>query len=171
MRPKGMHETKSTSQMVVSIVRVLTAPGPVQGGIIVAVIFGALMAWGQAVKSSQNPNAPAQSNTQDSGSNLPPTQLDGGLALHHLNQLISWYRHSTTGIPSVGLPSDTIYQDNVKRLGSQAIQLAFQSAKAEAAIIRAQNKGNGEVTARESSQQQALTEMLTKISGQIDQLQ
>ena len=77
--------------------------------------------------------------------------------LAHLNQLISWYRHSTTGIQSVGLPSDAIYQDNTKTLGSQAIALAFQSAKAEAALIAAQQKNGaaqsafrGDHTATES---------------------
>jgi hypothetical protein len=28
--------------------------------------------------------------------------------VHHLNQVINWYRHAMTGVLSVGLPSDTI---------------------------------------------------------------
>jgi hypothetical protein len=42
-------------------------------------------------------------------------------------------------VPSVGLPSDTIYQDNTKNLGAQVVKLAFQSA-AEAALVKTQQK-------------------------------
>src|ERR1700721_1743253 len=69
---------------------------------------------------------------------LPPTHLDESAVLSHLNQLINWHRHSTTGIQPVGLPSDAIYQDNAKTLGSQAVRLGFESAKAEAALLTAQ---------------------------------
>ena len=92
--------------------------------------------------------------------------------LAHLNQLISWYRHSTTGIQSVGLPSDAIYQDNTRTLGSQAIALAFQSAKAEAALIAAQQKNAaGSQPSAEAAQQQNLAQLQAKTSTQIDQLQ
>lgn len=173
MRPNRMHDTKSTIRAVASKVLVLgKAARSAQGRIILSLVFGAVIALGQATNSSQNQNISTQSNAQSSTSSLPAIQLDGDAALQHLNQVISWYRHSTTGIPSVGLPSDTIYQDNVKRLGSQVIELAFQSAKGEAAIIRAQKKGNGaNAPGHESSQEQTLAEMQTKISGQIDQLQ
>lgn len=143
---------------------------------VLIVVLGATIAWGQATNSKQNQQtaAPsnAPSNAQSSTNGLAPIQLDGDAVLHHLNQVIDWYRHVTTGIPSVGLPSDTIYQDNAKRLGAQAIRLAFQSAKDEATLIRAQKKASGKnPTEHESSQQQTLTEMQTRISGRIDQLQ
>lgn len=87
-------------------------------------------------------------------------QLDSDAALHHLNQVISWYRRATTGIQAVGLPSDTIYQDNTRNLGAQVVRLAFQSAKAGAALIKAQQ---GSIqTPRESSQEQALEQMQSK---------
>ena len=88
---------------------------------------------------AQNPSAPQASRTapapnpQASPHTLPPLQLDGSAVLAHLNQLISWYRHSTTNVQSPGLPSDAIYQDNTKNLGAQAVRFAFQSARAEAA--------------------------------------
>ena len=63
------------------------------------------------------PQAPAQPASQ-SGASLPPIQLDGNEVLHHLNQVISLYRHSTMEIRDVGLPSDAIYQDSAKALGA-----------------------------------------------------
>jgi small-conductance mechanosensitive channel len=118
---------------------------------------------------------PTPTTTQPNSSNisntLPPIQLDGTIALHHLNQIISWYRHATTGLPSVGLPSDTIFQDNVKTLGGQAVQLAFQSAKAEAGLIAAQQKAGGTSQTPETAQQQNIEQMKAKTSAQIDQIQ
>lgn len=103
---------------------------------------------------------------------LPPLQLDGNAALHHLNQVISWYRHVTTGISSVGLPSDAIYQDNAQNLGSQVVKLAFQSARAESTLISAQQKAAGAQTSAENStQQQNLAQLEAKTSAQIEQLQ
>jgi small-conductance mechanosensitive channel len=91
--------------------------------------------------------------------------------LHNLNQIISWYRHATTGVQSVGLPSDTIYQDNTKNLGEQAVKLAFQSARAETVMIAAQQKAAGNQAANETSQQQNLQQLEAKTSAQIDNLQ
>jgi small-conductance mechanosensitive channel len=144
----------------------------------------ALLLTGIAVLSGQNPKQSAvpasapRSSTQSSttsspaaASTLPPVQLDGSAALHHLNQVISWYRHSTTGIQSVGLPSDAIYQDNAQNLGAQVVRLAFQSAKAETAIIAAQQKAGGANSAPgETTQQQSLAQLQAKTSSQIDQL-
>ena len=146
-----------------------------RGGGIFAIVLLSLTSgvglWAQDSKPSQPPEAPAQQGSQPSPNPLPPIQLDGSAALHHLNQIINWYRHSTTGL-SVGQPSDAIYQDNAQSLGAQAVRLAFQSAKAESALIEAQQKINGANEASsESSQQQNLTQMLTKTSAHIDQLQ
>jgi small-conductance mechanosensitive channel len=102
---------------------------------------------------------------------LSPVQLDGNAALHHLNEVIGWYRHCTTGVRDVGLPSDAIYEDNAKNLGAQVVQLAFQSAKAESAVIAAQQKNNAANPSAETAQQQTLDQMKAKTSAQIDQLQ
>jgi small-conductance mechanosensitive channel len=113
---------------------------------------------------------PAQSPSQTPPP-LPQLQLDGNETLHHLNELIGWYRR-TSGIQSVGLPSDAIYQDNAKELGTQAVRLAFQSAKAESALIAAQEKANGaDQTSAEATQQQNLAAIQARTSAQIDQLQ
>ncbi|HKT88054.1 MAG TPA: hypothetical protein VJQ59_06440 [Candidatus Sulfotelmatobacter sp.] len=123
-------------------------------------------------KSAQQPKAPAQQNSQPSSSSLPPLQLDGDAALHHLNQVISWYRHATTEVHAVGLPSDAIYEDNTKSLGAQVIKLAFQSARAESAIITAQQKASGAKNpSASSSQAQNLAKLQQKTSDLIAQLQ
>ncbi|HEV8047600.1 MAG TPA: hypothetical protein VGP35_07715, partial [Terriglobales bacterium] len=114
---------------------------------------------------------PGPQSSQTSPNSLPPMQLDGAAVLNHLNQVISWYRHSTTGVQSVGLSSDAIYQDNAQSLEAEVVRLAFQSAKAEAELIRAQQKISGAAQpSGGSTQQQKLAEIQTKTSSQIDQL-
>jgi small-conductance mechanosensitive channel len=79
------------------------------------------------------------------------------------------YRHSTMEIRDVGLPSDAIYQDSAKALGAQAAQLAFQSAKAESALILPQKGDGPNQSASESTQK--LEQLRQKTTSQIDQLQ
>jgi small-conductance mechanosensitive channel len=125
-----------------------------------------------AVPAQHNPQQSAEQTPQNSSNSLPPIQLDGAALLQHLNQIISWYRQSTTSIQSVGLPSDAIYQANTQSLGSEAVRLAFQSAKAEAAMIAAQQKNGGaNASSGEATQQQNLAQLQAKTSSQIDQLQ
>jgi small-conductance mechanosensitive channel len=140
-------------------------------GIAALSLAGVLAGLAQSPKAPQPPKT-SEPSSQTSAVSLPPIQLDGAAVLHHLNELISWYRHSTTGIQSVGLPSDAIYQDNTQSLGAQAVRLAFQSAKAEAALITAQQKASGgNQTSAETTQEQNLAQMQAKTSSQIDQLQ
>jgi small-conductance mechanosensitive channel len=132
-----------------------------------------LQSSGTTQDSKQPPiQTPApQQNSPASSNALPSLQLDPNVALHHLNQVINWYRHSTTSVRSVGLPSDAIYKDNAKNLGAQVVKLAFQSAKAESAIITAEHKNNESNPAGESTQAQRLAQIQTRTSAQIDQLQ
>lgn len=125
----------------------------------------------RAQKTDQPKTPPAQTqSTSPAPSTLPPLQLDGNAALHHLNQVIGWYRHVTSGIRDVGLPSDAIYLDNAKNLGAQVVRLAFDSAKAESALITAQQK-NSAAQPTQTTQQQTLEQLKSKTSSQIDQLQ
>lgn len=133
-------------------------------------LIGGVVSWAQ--DSTQPLKTPGQQRSQSSPDTLPPVQLDGAAVLHHLNQVISWYRHSTTGVQSVGLSSDAIYQDNAQSLEAEAVRLAFQSAKAEAELIRAQQKLSGATQpSGETTQQQKLAEAQARTSSQIDQLQ
>ncbi len=118
----------------------------------------------------QTQQAP-QPAAQSAGNSLPQVQLDGNAILHHLSQVINWYRHSTTEVQSVGLPSDAIYHDNAQSLAAQAVRLAFQSAKAEGTLIGAQEKGNSNQPAAGTTQQQKRAELEAKTSALIDQLQ
>jgi small-conductance mechanosensitive channel len=135
-------------------------------------LIGGVVSLAQNSTPPQPLKTPGQQSPQPSPNNLPPMQLDGAAVLHHLNQVISWYRHSTTGVQSVGLSSDAIYQDNVQSLEAEVVRLAFQSAKAEAELIRAQQKTSGvPQPSGETTEQQKLAQMQAKTSSQIDQLQ
>lgn len=146
-----------------------------------AVSLISMALWAQAAQPAQAPPQRNSSATQNSSAPkgaisranpLPPLQLDSSAVLHNLNQVVSWYRHATTGVQSVGLPSDTIYQDNTKSLGDQVVRLAFQSARAEAAIITAQQKAQSTNQASsETTQQQNLQQLEARTNSQIDQLQ
>jgi small-conductance mechanosensitive channel len=126
----------------------------------------------QDSKSKQPTPSQAATNLQSAPKHLPALQFDTNAPLHHLNQVISWYRHATTGVSSVGLPSDAIYQDNTKNLGAQIVKLAFQSAKSEAALIKAQQKVTDTTQAgAASTQEQRLAQLQANISGQISQIQ
>jgi small-conductance mechanosensitive channel len=144
-------------------------------GIIVIIALAAiaeLFEWAQNSTPSQAPGAIAAMSSQTTPNVVAPIRLDESAVLSHLNQLINWYRHCTTGIQPVGLPSDAIYQDNAKSLSSQVVRLGFQSAKAEAALIASQQKKSGaHQPSAETSQQQNLMQMETRTSSQIDQLQ
>ncbi len=145
----------------------------VTGRVALLLLVGAFL-WAQNSKSPQLPkSAPVPpSQPTPSSSVLPPIQIDGSAVLNHLNQLISWYRHSTTGIQPVGLPSDAIYQDNAKSLGSQAVRLAFDSARAEALLVASQQKTNGgNQPSAQTTQQQNLAKLQAKTSSQIGDLQ
>lgn len=128
----------------------------------------AALSWSQVPKPSQP--AATQPTSQPAGNTLPPVQIDGTAVLHHLNQLISWYRHANTGVRSVGMPSDAIYQDNTQSLSAQAVRLGFESAKAEAALLAAEQKASG-AAQTESTQQQNLEQMQARTAAQIQQLQ
>jgi small-conductance mechanosensitive channel len=159
---------KSSEYLIVTLCRL--------GKQIVAVVallpMVGLFLWTQDSKPSQPLKANPTPNSQSVQNTLPPIQLDGSEVLNHLSQIISWYRHSTTGIQPVGLPSDAIYQDNVRSLGSQAVRLAFESAKAEASVIAAQQKVSGaSQPSPTTTQQQNLARLQAKTSSQIDQLQ
>ena len=136
-----------------------------------AFILGLAGLVGHAQDSKpKQPGTPAAATPPASPKHLPPLQFDTNAPLHNLNQVISWYRRATTGVSSVGLPSDTIYQDNTKTLGAQIVKLAFQSAKAEAALVKTQQKLT-DTSQPGSTQEQRLAQAQARVSGQIDQIQ
>src|ERR1700691_1897106 len=142
------------------------------GGIVALSLIGVLVSRAQDSKQPQPPKAAPQQSSQTPANTLKPIHLDDSAALHHLTQVISWYRHATTGIQSVGEPSDAIYQDNAQSLGAQVVRLPFQSAKAETTLIKAQEKAGGATPASgETPQQQNLAQLQEGTSVRINQLQ
>jgi small-conductance mechanosensitive channel len=99
-------------------------------------------------------------------------QVDRDAVLHHLNQIITWYRDSTTKVQVVGLPSDAIYQDTSENLAQQAVRLAFQSAQAAAALVPSSGQANAASPSGSSdssnSQQQNVAQIQAQTKARID---
>ncbi len=55
--------------------------------------------------------------------------------LGHLNLVIRLYQDATAKIETGGLPSDLIFQENTQSLATEAVRLAFQSAREEAKLL------------------------------------
>ena len=101
---------------------------------------------------------------------LPPLNRDA--ILGHLNAAITWYRDATNKVQAAGLPSDAIYEDSTRNVAAEVVRLAFQSARAEAAVIAANEKGpNANPTAKTPPQQQDLTQIAARIAAEIDDTQ
>src|ERR1700740_1511511 len=99
-----------------------------------------------------------------------PRGLRSDAILDHLNAVINWYRGAMSRVPTVGLPSDAVYQMNAQNVASQVVQLAFQSAEAEAALIPTSSPASAANTAGASSQQN-LAKMLIDVNARISALQ
>jgi small-conductance mechanosensitive channel len=103
-----------------------------------------------------------------------PAPLDRDAILNHLNAVITWYRDSTGKVQAPGLPSDAIYEDNAQSLGAEAVRMAFESARAEAAIISAgekSNAGGNQATPEQPAQPQNYPKMEAKIAAEIEDTQ
>ena len=69
--------------------------------------------------------------------------LSSDAIVDHLNAVIDWYRQVSSRVPAAGLPSDAVYQFNAQTMSVEAVQLAFQSAQAEAALLPAASPATG----------------------------
>ena len=102
-------------------------------------------------------------------------QGDSGAILNHLNAAISWYRHVATVDATAGQPSDQLYLENARISASQALQLAFQAALAQAALSpkESSNAANqGAVSNGQSaSDQQGIAKAVTDIADRVSQTQ
>jgi small-conductance mechanosensitive channel len=101
---------------------------------------------------------------------LPPLNRDA--ILGHLNAAITWYRDATNKVQAAGLPSDAIYEESTRDLAVEVVRLAFQSARAEAAVIAANEKNpNTNQATKTPAQQQDLTQIAARIAAEIDDTQ
>jgi hypothetical protein len=87
--------------------------------------------------------------------------------LSHLSAVITWYRDSTAKGPSIEIPSDAIFQDNLQSLSAEAVRLAFQSARAEAALASDSNPAPADASAEETSSAPNYAQMQTQVSQRI----
>jgi small-conductance mechanosensitive channel len=69
--------------------------------------------------------------------------LSSDAIVDHLNAVIDWYRQVSSRVPTAGLPSDAVYQMNAQNMSVEVVQLAFQSAQAEAALVPAAGPAGG----------------------------
>jgi small-conductance mechanosensitive channel len=104
----------------------------------------------------------------------PPTQ--SSLILAHLNQAISWYRQIATLDITAGQPSDTLYLENARSSAAQALQLAFQAASADAALLAQKKKNaadaaNPQTTSQPVDQQQSISKAATDTDNRIADIQ
>src|ERR1700688_341946 len=79
--------------------------------------------------------------------------LDSEAVINHLNAVIKLYRNASAELQAGGAPSDVIYQDNEQSYTADVVRLAFQSARAEAAAIRATEKNGASTNSAQSSAQ------------------
>lgn len=104
----------------------------------------------------------------------PKPQPAASTVLNHLNAAISWYRQLASTNEGAGKPSDTLYLENARGLARRSLQLAFQSAQSEAALLSAQSAGNAGddgSSPQASSEEQNLTKTLAGTADRINQLQ
>src|SRR5208337_4802085 len=78
--------------------------------------------------------------------------------VRHLNAAITWYKQLTSANESAGQPSDAFYLENARNLAKQAVQLAFQSAETEAAMLATTEKGGEAAGAGRALSSQASSE-------------
>jgi small-conductance mechanosensitive channel len=104
---------------------------------------------------------------QSSAQDVPELSRDA--ILGHLNSVITWYRDTQNKVQAVGLPSDAIYEDSTRNLAGQAVRLAFQSARAGAALIGGNEKNANQPA--NAPQQRDFTKTAARISAEIDDTQ
>jgi small-conductance mechanosensitive channel len=92
--------------------------------------------------------------------------------IQHLNAAITWYKQLSSSNESAGQPSDALYLENARNLAKQAVQLAFQSAEAEAALLATEKGGGGAaVSSQTSTEQQNISKAAANAANLISQTQ
>ena len=104
------------------------------------------------------------------------TRPEDAAIVRHLNAAITWYKQLTNANESAGQPSDAFYLENARILARQALQLAFQSAETEAALLRTERGGEAadggvDLSSQTSGQQQNIAKSAATTAAQIIQTQ
>jgi hypothetical protein len=108
---------------------------------------------------------------QPKSSGVDP-EARGQQILAHLNLVIQFYRSTTQPIQKAGEPNDVVYRDQATTLSSQIAGFAFQSAKAQAALM-ASYQGSKAVptSASGAGEQQKMQATEANVEKQIGDLQ
>ena len=134
------------------------------------------------VRASQAHVAPALTLLQQIA-RLPPltginidVKAQSQLILGHLSDILRYYREATTKIQKAGEPSDILYAEQAKAQATQIAQLAFQSARNEAALLtRVNAPPNGAPATQDNAgaqpQSQRIAAARARIMSQIAALQ
>jgi small-conductance mechanosensitive channel len=89
----------------------------------------------------------------------------------HLNAMIQFYRSCTQPIQKAGEPNDVVYRDQATVLAAQAAAFAFQSAKAQAALMAVyRRKSPGEDDDGDGDQEQRIETSIRNNDQQIASL-
>lgn len=109
--------------------------------------------------------------SQQSGGEVIDVEARSRDIVDHLNAVIQYYRASTQTIQKAGEPNDVVYRDQAVDESTQIAGFAFQSANAEAAMLKkyqvehgAQTEGSG------SEEQQKMQAAEANATKQIDEL-
>lgn len=94
-------------------------PGRVRRPLAAAVLFSLAF----------SPLAGADSEAQNAA------RKQGNQLLRHLDRSVTWYQHAKNRVNVSGLTTDAVYQSNNEALAAKALSYAFQSARAEAALL------------------------------------
>lgn len=95
--------------------------------------------------------------------------------LQHLSEILRFYRAATTKIQKAGEPSDILYAEQSKAQATQIAQLAFESARNEAALLTRMGASSTGTPATQGngsqSESQRLAAARARIASQITALQ
>ena len=92
--------------------------------------------------------------------------------LQHLSEIIRFYRMTTTPVQKIGEPSDVLYAEQAQTAATQIAQLAFQSARDEAALLARIKSASAPQTANTApGEAQKLREAQLHVQQEIQDLQ
>jgi small-conductance mechanosensitive channel len=133
-------------------------------GVIAVSMLG--VSLGQVHAQTAKPSAVAAKNQPKPAILLDADDAEGRskAIVAHLNAALRFYRDSQAPIQKVGEPSDLLYRDQAVTLAGQVAGFAFQSAKAEAAIMP---QNPTEAQAAPESQSQRLQEVRKTVEQQV----
>jgi small-conductance mechanosensitive channel len=109
-----------------------------------------------------------------------PTSLTQGIDVNqrsqdiveHLGEVIKFYRMTVTPIQKTGEPSDILYAEQAQSVATQVAQLAFQSARDEAALLARIQGASGKTAAQPTQgEAQRLRGAQARVAQSIQNLQ